>query len=270
MAKRKREEPEMQRRGKNQVEGPDYEPYIKVQDIPSLGRSTRTTHPKAPWVGNLLSDIETAYRILLEWSDWVEVPYDQYALEQEETLKIANAIGVEHPRHPKTKEYTVMTSDFVIKTTDGRTVVWSVKAHDKISKRDVEKLEIERIYWTARGASWWLVTEDNLPDVLVTNLKGIRKTIHIEDYGLSFEQVERVCRVAERNFEKGLAMRDLASLVDELLGYPEGTSLTIFRHLIATKRWVVDMLQPIEPTKPLHIVKTRHSESDTRRWAESD
>lgn len=56
------------------------------------------------------------------------------------------------------------------KITDGCTIVWRVKPHNKISMRDVEKLEIEHIYWTRRGASWWLVTENDILEALVTQL----------------------------------------------------------------------------------------------------
>ncbi|MBX5435813.1 MAG: Tn7 transposase TnsA N-terminal domain-containing protein [Alicyclobacillaceae bacterium] len=161
--------------------GEEYIPGLTVKDVPSHGRSTRTTHSKTPWVAHLLSDIETKYRYLLEWSDVVEKIREQFPLELTATLKIAEDIGVRHPMKPGTKEPVVMTSDFVITTKDGRTIVSTVKPYNRITIRDVEKFEIERLYWVQRGAIWGIVTDKEIPQTLVDNIRYVRKAYNLAD-----------------------------------------------------------------------------------------
>lgn len=205
MAKRKRDTPGVVERrlaeGRGQGEGADYKPFVRVQDLSSTGRSTRTSHPTNHRVAHQLSDIETGYRFVLEWSDMVVDIREQFNLELDITLEIARSLGIKHPTHPKTKEFWPITSDFVITTKEGRTIVSTVKPSNSIKDRDIEKFEIERAYWTDKGADWGMVTEEQFPDVLNTNLKFVRKAYDLTDYLIPEAQVNRI-RQRAATFQK--------------------------------------------------------------------
>jgi len=66
-----------------------------------------------------LSDLERNYFYYLDFSDNVVDIREQFPiLPIEETILIAEELGVEHPKNPKTKEFEAITTDFLITTKD--------------------------------------------------------------------------------------------------------------------------------------------------------
>ncbi|MBP3887979.1 MAG: hypothetical protein J6F30_10115, partial [Cellulosilyticum sp.] len=116
MAKRKRLDnyEKKIKEGRCQGEGEDYKPYINNQDIASTGRTARHRGVKAARQVITLSDYETNCRRILEFSSKVVQIKEQYALNIEETQVIADALGIKHPRNPKTKELVPIDFDFFI------------------------------------------------------------------------------------------------------------------------------------------------------------
>lgn len=57
--------------GLGQGFGSDYKPWINIQDVPLLGRSTRLKGTKVPRQHEFLSDLGINYFYLLEYSDSV-------------------------------------------------------------------------------------------------------------------------------------------------------------------------------------------------------
>lgn len=117
MAKRKRIQniKKMIKDGYGTGIGSKYKPYIKIQDVPSLGRVTRRKGIKTGRQHELLSDMERNYLSILEYCNDVEDIREQYPLLPiEETISIADELGIVHPKNPKTNENIVMTTDFLI------------------------------------------------------------------------------------------------------------------------------------------------------------
>jgi hypothetical protein len=76
---------------------------------------------------------------------------------------IADELGLEHPKNPKTKELEAGTTDFLITIKDfhGGTnlLARTLKFKDALfNKRVIEKFEIERIYYERQGIDWGIVT----------------------------------------------------------------------------------------------------------------
>ena len=95
--------------------GSTYKPWIKIQDVPSLGRVTRIKGIKTKKRQHeLLSDMERNYFYILEFSDKVLDIREQFPLlPLEDTLSIVEELGIiRHPKELKTKEDIVMTTDF--------------------------------------------------------------------------------------------------------------------------------------------------------------
>lgn len=179
MAKRKRsvQETTIEKRLKEcggQGRGASYLPWLFVQDVPSLGLSTRIKGWKTERVHHLLSELETSYFYILDWSLSVSDIREQYPLlPLEETLAIADAIGVAHPTDPQTKQITVMTTDFIVTVPQTIGVIEQARtvkyAQDLQSQCTLEKLEIERCYWQKRNIDWGIVTEREISAIMVDN-----------------------------------------------------------------------------------------------------
>lgn len=131
-----------------------------------------------------LSDVEYGYHLLAEFSPDVIDIREQYALlPREETLEIANHLGVKHPVYKETGALRVMTSDLVLTmrpeihppyTIISCKVVSDLDPALPESRRTIEKLLIEKIYWSRRNARWILGTEKMLPANKIANLDFFR------------------------------------------------------------------------------------------------
>lgn len=83
--------------------GADYKPWLKIQDVSSKGRSTRLKGIKTNRQHEFLSDLERNYFYLTEYSDVVIDIREQFPLlPLEETIVIADELGIKHPTDPKT------------------------------------------------------------------------------------------------------------------------------------------------------------------------
>ena len=127
--------------------GKAYKPFIVIQDVPSLGRSSRQCGIKTGRQHDFLSDLERNYFMNLEFLDEVVDIREQFPLEIEETLLIAEELGIKHPTKPATKEPNTMTSDFCITIKEGnsmRDIIRTTKyKKDLLDRRVMEKFAIE-------------------------------------------------------------------------------------------------------------------------------
>ena len=230
-----------------------------MQDVSSEGRAWRIKSWKTRRDHHLLSDHEHDYFLIADWSRKVLDIREQFPLPLKATLEIAKKIGVDHPED-RQRNPVVMTTDFLITvSTSTGNVDWAraIKPSSKLqSQRVIEKLEIERIYWQAKNISWGIVTEREMPRVLVNNIDYLHSHYEIADR-LSLPQNE-IRDIAETLTsiitQNSIPLKDATRLCDERLGLQRGDSLTIARHLLATRQWLVDMSVPIEPGKPLALL----------------
>jgi hypothetical protein len=110
-----------QKEGRGQGRGADYHPWLTIQDVPSQGRSHRLKGIKTGRVHHLLSDIERDIFYLFDWADAVTDIREQFPLDRDITRRIADDLGVIHPRDVGSGTPLVMTTDFLVDTIhDGR------------------------------------------------------------------------------------------------------------------------------------------------------
>lgn len=252
------------REGRGQRTGSDYQPWLRVQDVPSRGLSHRIRGWKTEREHHCLSNLELNYFWLLEWAPQVSDIREQYPLlPQDETLSIAQRLGVRHPTDPKTKDPIVMTTDFVVTVRQGLMTVDYARAlkctADLQSPRVLEKLEIERQFWQARAIPWAIVTERDIPLILAKNVKLLHDYLDISDrVALSAEDIQEVEKALAIQV-KEISLREATALCDKKFGYDRGTCLTVAYHLLANRRWLLDMNIPIEPGKKLVFEKASQS-----------
>lgn len=80
----------------------DYKPWLNIQDVSSLGRSTRLRGIKTNRQHEFLSNLERNYFFVTEYSDFVVDIREHFPLlTLEETIVIADALGFKHPTDPR-------------------------------------------------------------------------------------------------------------------------------------------------------------------------
>jgi TnsA endonuclease N terminal/TnsA endonuclease C terminal len=227
--------------------GADYKPWLTIYDVPSTGREHRVFGRKISRIHHLLSDIEWRLFLHLEWSDVVIDIREQFSLDRDVTRRIAETLGVLHPQDVVSKTQLVMTTDFVVDLVrDGRVVTEAraVKPAAGLDKlRTLEKLQIERLYWSQRDINWRLVTERDFSPVLVRNLEWIRGPAHEHQEepweGYSSEKAAMI--LCEVPASPHLTLRRFCDRMDQGLAMEPGSSLMLVRHLLATKALRTDM-----------------------------
>jgi hypothetical protein len=155
-----------------------------------------------------------------------------------------------------------MTTDFFITVPRSIEVIEQARtlktAKDLQSERTLEKLEIERRYWHNRNIDWGIVTEQEIPQALAKNVDWLHAFFRIEDLSpLSETEIRRIATALTLRMAQGnVVLTDLTAECDDKLGLEPGTALSVSRHLIANRRWLVDMNKPIQPSKSLVLLTT--------------
>jgi hypothetical protein len=243
------------RRGKGR--GSDYTPGLRIQDVPSRGLATRIQGWKTNREHHFFSKLELLFFYLLEWSLTVCDIREQYPLDLSETLAIAQQLGIRHPTNPRAECPIVMTTDFLItirKPTGFEEYARTIKyAKDLSSKRVMEKFEIERLYWKKRNIDWGIVTENEISVTVANNIQWVHPYKNVASLTPITEETIRLVESALtlEILNQREPLRDLTNRCDEKFRLATGSSLMVVRHLIATRKWQVDMNNPIRAPKPL-------------------
>lgn len=131
-----------------------------------------------------------AYEIFVSKKNTVCV-YEQFALDIQETIAIAKELGFVHPRNYKTKQLTVMTTDFLVVTQDvkqsgaiiKKKTAYTFKYSSEIytdsncktflssATRTLQKLKVEQEYWNRRGIEYRIITEQHATKELAWNIQ---------------------------------------------------------------------------------------------------
>lgn len=243
--------------------GSEYKPWLKIQDVSSLGRSTRLKGIKTNRQHEFLSDLERNYFYITEFSDFVIDIREQFPLlPLEETIVIADELGIKHSTDPKTGEPIVMTTDFLLTVDKGQgvfEVARTVKMKDELLKeRVLEKFEIEREYWQRRDIDWGIVTEEEIHKVMARNISYIHDYYNIRDYDVFQKMSSRLIEdlslsLMQRLLNDSRSVRIITSEFDSDTHLPFGSGVTLFYHLLAQKIIVIDMFKPINLEEAIDI-----------------
>jgi hypothetical protein len=265
MAKRKRTTTEesirkRSKEGRGQGRGEHYKPLLLIQDVASIGLSTRIKGWHTDRIHHFLSKLEFMFFLTLEWSTTVVDIREQFPLDREVTMEIAKQLGIKHPTDPKTKVPIVMTTDFVItipKDDDLMEVARTVKYEKDLGyTRVLEKLEIERVYHQIKKTDWGIVTEHEIDPGITESVKWIHPYRDLESLQpLSADMIKRITVVlTQRVLERQKPLRDITNECDDLLSLEPGSSLLVVRHLIATRVWQIDMTKLVNPPEMLILM----------------
>jgi len=230
--------------GRGDGRGCFYKPWITVRDCASRGRSHRVFGHKSQRGHHLLSDLELAVFLLLEWHPDTEEIREQFPLCREDTIAISQSASIKHPNMYGVQQ--VMSSDFLVNTRDISSPKFAIQAKyvDDLKKpRTIEKLEIERRYWALKSVPWTIITERDIPDAVFANINWLYPlqgdgSDHvdymekIEFYSFHFKQME------------GCSIVEIAKKLDKSYELELGQSLLEIRTLLARRFFLFDISVP--------------------------
>ncbi|QAS59597.1 TnsA endonuclease N-terminal domain-containing protein [Clostridium septicum] len=134
-----------------------------------------------------------------EWDKQVVDIREHYPLLDLEEILELDDINLDLFRDKETREVYVITTTFLltVKESDGTINYYarSVKSKEELCKRTtMEKLEIERRYWEAKGIHWAIVTEDNVPELKAKNIEWIHGVMNqYKDYAVDETTMVQLC-----------------------------------------------------------------------------
>lgn len=152
----------------------NYKPWLYVNEVPSEGRSQRVYSHLTGRIHHVLSDLEFAVFLLLDFNTAVTDIREQFPLNRDDTLRISKDAQLWHPSQGGTN--LVMSSDFLVNSTSKTQPKFAIQAKYSEALKDprtVEKIEIERRYWQLKKIPFFLVTEKEIDKVVVSNIEWL-------------------------------------------------------------------------------------------------
>ncbi|TMU83783.1 heteromeric transposase endonuclease subunit TnsA [Bacillus sp. BHET2] len=250
--------------GRGKGEFHNYKPWLTIQDVPSIGRSHRFKGWKSGRQHQLLSDLEKNYLLLMDWAEDVIDIREQFPLDREYTMKIAEEKGINHPVNNENGVPIVMTTDFLISKSEGGEIKYLARttkySKDLDEKRKIDLFEIERQYWEENQVDFGIVTDKDIPVIFVENLKKFHKSYFSNHENTFLKLMTQLLRK-----ENGRLINFLNKFEEEYLSEP-GEALSVFKHLVARKDILLDMNTRFTPSKiDIAQLKIREENTDQMR-----
>ncbi|ANQ24993.1 transposase [Vibrio natriegens] len=229
--------------GKGQ--GANYKPWIRLQDVKSKGTRSLIYGRKSQRDHHMMSSIESEHFHLAEFSHQVVDIREQFPLfPLNLTQKIAKTLGVEHPKHPKTKEPVIITTDQLLTIDSPKGTVYhavSVKPEDDSSDlRVLEKIDIERVFWELLGIKFSYFTGNELTQVQSCNLHWATSPFRKRKNPVSFSSDQVDCALSVLTVRQ-FFIEDLCNQLISLNVTTHEEALLLIRFLIADRYIDVDL-----------------------------
>ena len=233
--------------GRGEGNGKNYKPWHRVREVPSKGRSSRPPGWKTNREHHLLSDNETRLFYLFEWSDAVTDIREQFPLlDLDLAMSIADEMGIKYPIQNDTP--WILTTDFMLSVNqNGKSVqiARTVKETKDLEKQSVaENFELERRYYLAKGVDWGIVTEKHIPKLLAENVGWVHLDYWLEATAeMDVTGLRSLASTLKfRLQESDATINKVTAALDGEMNIESGTSLRLFKHLVARKEIVMDVL----------------------------
>jgi TnsA endonuclease N terminal. len=153
----------------------DYEGSVKIQDFSSNGRVSRILGRKTGRIHHFLSDLETKVFYILDFDKNVVDIKEHYPLEDVRDLITDNDINWKKFNDKKTDKEYAITTTFLVTLSNNKEVAISCKNKSQLYKSSTQlKLEIERRYWNIKGINWCIVTNEDISNIKLNNIKWLQ------------------------------------------------------------------------------------------------
>lgn len=233
------------REGRGQGHGPDYKPFIYTRDVSSLGCSHRIYGNKCRRLHHLLSDLELAVLLTLDWSPHVIDIREQFPLRVEDTVRLAQEHGLPHGKFQGAAQ--VLTSDFLVDFDDQSrpAIAFQAKYSADLAKPEViERLELERQYWAEKNIPWYIVTEMDFTKTAFNNIQWLYP-VQTED-AVAADDLEHYLGLFSKEFMQApdRQITAVAQSLDMVYELEPGQALYWLRQLLARRYFIFDITAP--------------------------
>jgi hypothetical protein len=236
--------------GRGQGSGKDYQPWKKIQDSPSKGRVSRPPGWKTNREHHLFSDDEKRLFYVFEWSDAIVDIREQFPLlDLDLSMSIAEEMAINHPKDPQSNSPYPFTTDFMLFVRQGEKIVQKARTFkltkDLGSKSVAEKSELEKRYYAAKGIDWGIITEKEVPKLLAENIEWVHTAYRLEENAdINLEELRNIANILKSRLQEAdSSINRITTGLDKDMNIESGTCLYLFKHLIARKEIIMDMLQ---------------------------
>ncbi|WP_315139273.1 TnsA endonuclease N-terminal domain-containing protein [Achromobacter marplatensis] len=229
-----------QNEGRGLGTGGSYRPWLTVHDLSSRGLSRRASSRTCGRVHHLFSQVEHDFFLMLDWSAEVVDIREQFPLDRSLTRATAAALGLRHPRYPRTKIDCVMTVDFLVDVRVKDSIViraYDTKVSEELNDRSsIAKLEITRAALASSDIEHHLVIDTKLPTRAIENLKSIglaQENSATDDY-FSDDMEASLSRFYSslRSTHPSTSLRQLCADDDLQYGNEPGTAIRLAKILM--------------------------------------
>lgn len=249
--------------GRGQGSGSNYTPYNKTQDMHSRSNRTRIKSLKTNRVYHLQSELHLSYFYLLDFAENITDIQEEFPLPLDATRQIADSFGLTHPAGKDGPK--VVTLDFrvtVQKNGAEQIFARAVRTSSALSgRRGLSQLEIQMLYFQTLGIDWGIITEIEFPTVLARNIESIHGFYCAEgNVPIPPDQLQHISRVLTHEVQTDEhPLSSITNSVDNRLGLKPGSSLSLAKHLIAARKWRIDMYRPFSPVERLVLLEVDRS-----------
>lgn len=237
--------------GRGQGTGANYQPWTKINDFSSMGRATRIQGIKTYRIHHLQSDNQLRAFLLFEWCDRViDIRESFPLLDVMETIDEKDNLRFDKFTDKETGVPLILTTNFLLTVLDQDRkevlMARSVKNSTELGRGiSIEKLEIERRYWQAKGIDWKLITDKQISKQYAKNIAWVRETFLDQDE--TDQREERATWLMNELLKHpDLKLQDVLHAFDHREGMQPGTGLFLFRYLVAKKHIQIDMNKSIQ------------------------
>lgn len=244
--------------GRGQGEKEQYVPWLKIQDFPSLGRATRVFGKTTRRIHHFFSDIQLRYFYLLEWEPKVIDIREHFPLlDFDEVIEDKSDLNIKLFTDKKNNIPYILATTFLITVlkADGENVhvARAVKGASELNskKSTLEKLEMERRYWKEKGIDFAIVTNKDIPMQRSKNIEWIYSSIYSEQgTSYTYNDINEVEQgLFERLHDNKNPVRKIFAGFENDYGLENGMGILIFKYLIADKKVIINIDEPIDLNK---------------------
>jgi hypothetical protein len=253
-------------RGQGAEAGAVHVPHLTIRSFSSRGFASAVANPDGSRAEHVMSRLEKGYLLLKRRDPDVVERREQVPLHPvEETDEIARAMGIRPLRTPKRQPY-VLTTDFVLGYRDGRREANFVRPVARLarSKRAFDKMMVERVYWARRGVDFRIVTDADVPGVIISNLEMLQDN-QFPPSGFKVPKSQVVGLLALRTAldgRYGIPLCFVCRDLDVREGMPVGTHVALLKHFVFRRMLTINLYAAFRSGDAYRIVGDRLERMD--------
>ena len=246
--------------GQGVGEGIDYKPWYEATEyVPKtgiytspgernkkLGNNTRKKGITIPRIHHLLSSYEIFLFTVFDLNPNIIDIREQFPLlKLDEVSDIFKYFNI---KQIQSEEPHVLTTDFLIRLADRTELAVTFKPTEFLTKRQMLLFQVEKEYWNREGIEWKLCTEKEIPlsKSYIKNINALHDSLKFfKNEPIPFDIINAIYSFVNEcsNNLRNHSLLEVAQIIDEDLSIDTGTSIMVFKVLIAKGIFQLDLNQ---------------------------